>query len=195
MNADQYDASLDNYNWLADQVDYWETEQAMALGKMMIEKFNPQSIIDLGCSSGIYLVPFLEKGLEVNGVDGASGVGKWIPGNFEVFDLRKPYTPEHKYDLCYCIETAEHIREEFSEILVESICKSSDTIFFSAARPGQGGEGHVFEVDKDRWLGIFSKFGVGLHSRNDEVMSIINSDPVYDRTHWLRWNGMLLGKA
>lgn len=197
MEAEQYDQSLDNYNWLADHVDFWETTQAMALGKMMIDKFSPKSVIDMGCSSGIYLVPYVEAGIEVLGVDGASGVGKWIPGNFQVFDLRQPYTPAHKYDLCYCIEVLEHIRREYSEIVVESLCRCSDTILVSAARPGQSGEGHVNEADKGFWLALFGKFGFGLHPRNDEVMGVINSDPAYEveRTRWLRANGMLLGRS
>lgn len=196
MSDNLYDQDLDNYNWLADQVDFWETDQAMALGRMMIDKFSPKSVIDMGCSSGIYLVPFIEANIDVLGVDGASGVGKWIPGSFRVFDLRKPYVPDRKYDLCYCIEVLEHIRPEYSDIVVESLSRCSDTIFVSAARPGQNGDGHVNEATKEFWLSIFSKFGFGMHPRNDEVMSVINSDPVYEveRTRWLRANGMLLGK-
>lgn len=196
MNAELYDQDLNYYAWLAGQVDFWETDQAKALGKMMIEKFNPSSVIDMGCSSGVYLVPFLEKGLEVHGVDGASGgeMGHWIPGNFEISDLRKPYIPAHRYDLCYCVETLEHIRPDFAEIVVESLTRCSDLLFISAARPGQGGEGHVNEQDKGYWTNLFGKFNYRIHHRNDEVMAVINSDPVYDRTHWLRWNGMLLEK-
>lgn len=196
MGLNIYDLDLNNYNWLADQVDFWETDQAMALGKMMIDKFSPKSVIDMGCSSGIYLVPFIEANIDVWGVDGASGVGKWIPGNFEVFDLRTPYMPTRKFDLCYCIEVLEHIRGEYSRIVVESLCRCSDTIFISAATPGQNGEGHVNEATKEAWIGIFSEFGFGLHPRNREVMGVINSEPAYEveRTRWLRANGMLLGK-
>src|SRR6266851_7281684 len=107
MNAELYDQSLDNYNWLANEVDSHETEQAMALGRLMIDKLHPKSVIDVGCSSGIYLVPFIQEGIEVYGIDGASGVGKWIPGNFEVVDLRQPWKPTKRYDLAYCIEVAE----------------------------------------------------------------------------------------
>lgn len=194
MSDNPYETSLDAYFWLAGEVDRHETPQALALGKLLLEKLEPKSVIDLGCSSGIYLVPYLELGLEVHGVDGANGVGGHIPGNFEVFDLRQPYIPTHKYDLCYCIETAEHIRPEFAETLVESCCRCSDTIFFSAARVGQGGESHLNCQDQPYWLDLFSKFGVSHHAKHNEVMGVINSDQVYEHCHWLRWNGILLGK-
>lgn len=194
MSDNPYEVSLDNYVYLGGEVDRHETEQAMALGKLLIDKLSPKSVIDLGCSSGIYLVPFMEQGVEIWGVDGAHGVGWHIPGRFQVFDLREPYIPQHKYDLVYCIETAEHIRPEFAELLVESICRCSDTVLFSAARVGQNGESHLNCQDKPYWTDLFSRFGVFKHPMNDEIMNVINNDPVYNHCGWLQWNGMLLGK-
>lgn len=186
--------NLDEYVWLGSEVDRHETEQAKALGQLMIETLNPQSVIDLGCSSGIYLVPFKERGLEIHGVDGANGVGWWIHEDFEVFDLRNPYYPTHKFDLCYCIETAEHIRPEFAELLVETICRCSDTVFFSAAREGQNGESHLNCQNQPYWLERFYKFGFTHHPKHNDVMNAINSGQEYEHCMWLRWNGMLLGK-
>ena len=166
----------------------------MALGKLLIEKLNPGSIIDVGCSSGIYLVPYLERGIEVLGIDGARDVGQHIPGNFRVVDLRQSWTPPHRYDLAYCVEVAEHLHCEFSDTLVKTVCDCSDTIFFTAARPGQGGEGHWCEQTKNYWLNLFSKYGIGLHPRNEVIMAVINPDLAYDHCGWIRTNGMLLGK-
>ena len=60
----QYD-DLNDYNWLAGEVDFHETPQALALGALLIEKLHPKSLIDVGCSSGIYCKPYLEAGIEV----------------------------------------------------------------------------------------------------------------------------------
>jgi len=195
MNAELYDQSLDNYNWLAAEVDRHETEQAMALGKLLYEKLSPKAGIDVGCSSGIYLVPFAERGVEVYGVDGASGVGKCIPGKFGVVDLRQPWVPEKRYDLAYCIEVAEHIRCEYQDTLVDTLVKCADTIFFSAAHVGQGGEGHVCEQPMSFWLNKFSARGYGSHPAHPDVQQAILSGSEYSHCHWLQWHSALITKG
>ncbi len=195
MNGELYDQSLDNYNWLADQVDFHETDQAMALGALLFEKLGPKSVIDVGCSSGIYLVPFAQRGIEVYGVDGASGVGKWIPGNFGVVDLRQPWKPSKRYDLAYCIEVAEHIHCEYQDTLVQTLVDCSDTIFFSAAHPGQGGEGHFCEQPMSYWLNKFAAHGYGSHPMHADVQSSILGGQEYTHCHWLQWHSALITKG
>lgn len=189
--------NLENYNWLAAEVNRHEVPQANALGKLLREVLNPDTVIDVGCSSGIYLLPFKESGCYVLGIDGASGVGKELDidkGEFKVVDLRKPWTPPMRFDLSLCIEVAEHVPPEFSDLLVETLCKTSNNIFFCAARPGQGGEGHVCERPREYWLEKFAKHGYGVHPKNDEIRAVINSDPVYSHCGWITWNSVLIGK-
>lgn len=195
MNADLYDQSLNNYFWLAGEVDRHETEQALALGKLLIETLQPQSVIDVGCSSGVYLIPYLEKGLVVLGIDGAAGVGKWIPDRFQVVDLRQPWTPPQRYDLAYCIEVAEHIRCEYQDLLVDTLVSCADTIFFSAAHPGQGGEGHVCEQPMSYWLDKFAARGYGSHPAHPAVQASIQGGAEYEHCHWLKWHSALITKG
>lgn len=194
MTEHDYEASLDEYNWLAGQVDFHETDQAMALGALLISVLHPQSVIDVGCSSGIYLVPYLEQGAEVLGIDGASGVGGHIPGKFQVVDLRHPWDPPHRFDLALCIETGEHLRPEYHPLLVETLVKCADTIFFSAAPPGQNGEGHFGERPKGEWVNLFGVHNYGIHSKNAEITEVINSGSVYDHCRWLKSNAVVLAK-
>lgn len=185
---------LNEYNWLAEEVDRHETEQAKALGALLIEVLNPKSVIDVGCSSGIYLVPFMERGVEAYGIDGASGVGQWIPGKFGVVDLRQPWDPPRRYDLALCIETGEHLRPEFHPLLVETLCKCSDTIFWSAAPPGQNGEGHYGERPKGEWVNLFGAHNYGIHSKSEHITQVINSGGPYDHCQWLKVNSVVLTK-
>jgi hypothetical protein len=195
-SQDQYD-DLDRYAWLQDEVDFHELDQAIALGKLLHEKLRPRpaSVIDFGCSSGIYLVPWIcRKITDVLGVDGAHGVGKWIPGRFEVVDFRKPWTPPKMFDLGLCIETGEHIRKEFHPVLVETISKGAYVVFWSAAPPGQGGEGHVGEMPKQYWIDLFAAFGYHIHPLNDEIVSIIQKQPESEHCGWLRTNSVVFQK-
>jgi len=51
--------------------------------------------------------------------------------------LRKTYIPAHKFDLCLCLEVAEHINGRYSDALVDTLVGSSFTILFTAAPVGQ----------------------------------------------------------
>lgn len=191
----QYD-NLDDYNFLADEVDKHETDQALALGKLILEKFGKKSVVDIGCSSGIYLVPFKDAGCDYYGIDGASGVGKWCRPNFEVVDLRKAWTPPRVFDLALVIEVAEHLKPEYADTLIDTIVRCAPLVFFSAARVGQGGEGHYNCQEKPYWIEKFEKRGfvydAGL---TDTLHKVIDVDPVYTHCHWLIWNAMVLRRA
>lgn len=192
---------LAEYNWLMGEVLRHETEQAKALGKLLADTFFPASVIDVGCGPGNYLIPFKERGAVVYGIDGAPKAGECLAlSEFELADLRNPWMPERRYDLALCIEVAEHLKPEHAPTLVATLCACSDTIFFSAARPGQGGAGHYNEQTQDYWLGLFRRHGYGRHPKDAEVMQAIHtshrqgaSSP-YFHCHWLDWNGMVVGR-
>lgn len=184
---------VEEYNWLMNEVLRHETEQALALGELLYSRFNPLSVVDIGGGPGIYLVPFKGHGAYVLCVDGASEGGRSVDRReFEWTDLRNPWRPAHRFDLALCIEVAEHLQPEHADTLVETLVASADRIYFSAARPGQGGEGHHNEQDKAYWLSKFSQHGYVLSPYNGEIQAVVDADPVYDHCHWLRWNGMLI---
>lgn len=193
---------LDEYNWLMGEIIRHETDQAVALGHLLAERLSPGSVIDVGCGPGLYLLPFAEHGADIYGVDGAGAAGALLqPAQFELVDLRNPWTPPRRYDLALCIEVAEHLRPEHAGTLVGTLARCADVIFFTAARPGQGGEGHYNEQSQDYWLGMFGAHGYGVHPRHSEIKGVIDHsyrhDPQspYKHCHWLHWNGLLLGKA
>jgi len=195
MSYEAYEADLNTYNWLMWEVCKHEWPQAIALGRLLVARLAPRSCIDIGCGPGIYLLPFRNAGCEVYGIDGASQAGEAIaPHEFELVDLRKPYTPKKRYDLAMCIEVAEHLKPEYADLIVETVVKCSDAVFWTAAREGQGGEAHWNCQNKPYWIEKFSHHGYGIHSRNDEIMAIINSDGAYSHCGWIQWNGMLFGK-
>lgn len=191
---DRYD-DLSEYNWLMNEVLRHETAQALSLAALLHSRFHPQSVIDVGGGPGVYLVGFAERGCEVLCIDGAPAAGGSVQGSeFELVDLRNPYHPKKRYDLALCIECAEHLKPEYATGLIETLVACSDRIYFSAARPGQGGEGHYNEQDKAYWLDLFADHGYFLSLSNADIQGVVDADPVYDHCHWLRWNGMLVEK-
>jgi SAM-dependent methyltransferase len=127
---------------------------------ILVERFAPGSVIDLGCGTADLLAPFQSYGIEILGVDGsrANRKHRCIPSEFFVLqDLRQAYTPPHRYDLCLCLEVAEHIEGAFARQLIETLAACSDTIVFSAAPPGQAGHGHVHLRSARWWCRLFRR--------------------------------------
>jgi SAM-dependent methyltransferase len=130
---------------------------------MVIDLIKPESIIDIGCGLGCWLSVAMEYGIkDILGID-----GEWIDKKalqipdqyFRVHDLRKALNLERKFDLCLCLEVAEHLPSNLAEQLVNSLTGISDAILFSAAIPLQGGEDHVNEQWPDYWVSLFKKKG------------------------------------
>jgi SAM-dependent methyltransferase len=190
-----YESDLELYNSLSFEVDRHETPQAAALGELLYETIIPKSVIDIGCSSGIYLLPYLDNGCSVLGIDGASKANlHLLPSSFRCVDLREPWTPPTKFDLALCIEVLEHIPEKYADLVVETICKCSDILFISAARKGQQGEGHLNCQDKPYWIEKFGKHGYEVSHVSAKIEQVIMSDPVYNHCGWLKSNAVLLQK-
>lgn len=187
----QYD-DLNDYNWLQLECSRHEMWQAIALGKLLDDKLNPDTVIDFGCGPGIYLIYFSSQDKGICGLDGASGAGEYIKGNFYQYDLRNPFRPDNKYSLALCIEAGEHIDAKYADILMDSICNSANQVFFCAARPNQGGEGHVNEQPQSYWKQKFEERGFEKHPLDDEIHAEIDNGQPYQSVGWLQWNSFLM---
>jgi len=115
----------------------------------------PQSVLDVGCGTGVFLRAFIDAGVEdVCGVD-----GDYVPHDmlripaekFTVHDLEREFDLGRQYDLVLCLEVAEHISEDASCGLIRSLTRHGDLIAFSAAVPGQGGTNHINEQFLSYW--------------------------------------------
>merc|ERR1740121_440888 len=68
-----------------------------------------------------------------------------------------------KSDLVYSFEVAEHIPAQFHPMLVSTLANATNKwLVFSAARPGQGGTGHIPEsmVPREQWIERFEAAGL-----------------------------------
>ncbi len=185
---------FDIYSPMMQRIIEWESQQAEELGSILLEAFRPKTVMDLGCGPGIYLLPFRRAGCRVLGVDACQEAGKLLGRKeFILADLTKPLDLP-RFDLCLCIEVGEHIQEGYSAVLVEN-CTVADTVFWSAAGPGQKGTEHVNCQPKDFWIRIFESFG--FYYDKDVTSSLLkkmSECPGIKRVKWLLWNAMIFRK-
>ena len=153
--------------------------------------FNPKSVIDIGCGVGPWLKAFNEKcGVtDILGVDGDYVDKSMLQINedqFISFDLKKVFTPNRKYELATCFEVGEHLPDETSDNLVQSLVNCSDCIAFSAALPGQTGTYHINEQYPEYWAKKFIAKGyVCIDHIRKEIWDLTNVD------FWYRQNMLL----
>lgn len=185
----------DSYADLMPTIDLVETEQARFLGALLYEVIQPRAVIDWGCASGLYLVPFRERGCQVYGIDAEPRAGALLDAEtFERRDVRFRINAG-RHDLALCIEVAEHVQSEYAETLVANVADSAAVVFWSAAHPGQGGAYHWNEQPKEYWLNLFHAHGFTLHPDHARVMEQIRENPECRKVQWLLDNTLLLHKA
>lgn len=160
------------------------------------KKFNPSSVCDVGCGVGgfpICLYAFKRTGCRsVLGID-----MDWVDpkklvidaGEFLTIDLTKPFSLSRHFDLCISLEVAEHLPASSADTFIESLCRLSDLIVFSAAIPGQDGFCHVNEQWQSYWADKFLKQG---YLPFDQIRKAIWDKP--DIHYWYRQNIMIFAK-
>lgn len=173
--------------------DYIDTESCVSARRLIslsLPWLTPLSVLDVGCGRGTWLRHWLSEGVEdVVGVDGDfidRSRLHFDVGRFQSHDLELPFDLGRKFDLVQSLEVAEHLSPSTSENFVGSLTAHGDTILFSAAVPGQGGEHHVNERPLSYWRDLFGDQGY-------RCFDCIRSAILTERTvrPWYRYNSLL----
>lgn len=170
--------------------DPWRSD-AHAVANAIQNHFSPNSVIDFGCAIGAHLKPFYDGGIEIKGVEGNPEAFKHavVPTDYLVrHDLREPYDSERSYDLALCFEVAEHLPEQYADILVNTLTEASDTIVMTAATPGQGGTHHVNEQPPEYWHRKFESRGF---EYDRESVEVLNDRIQVKKSQWIHENLMV----
>lgn len=135
-------------------------------------------MVDVGCGVGTWLAEFVRGGVvDVLGVDGAhvDPAMLQIPRErFRAHDLTRPLELGRRFDLAVSVEVAEHLPEAAADAFVASLVAAAPVVVFSAAIPGQGGEGHVNESWPHAWARRFAAHG---HRWADPLRASLWNDP------------------
>lgn len=155
----------DNAKFYGDNYQKGQRNKPYLFGKeiipFLIKHFIINSIIDIGCGNGGFLMAATEIGIpDITGVDGSYIKDLMIPKKqFISYDLRTPLRLYRKFDLVVSFEVAEHIEEKYAYTFIDTLIRLGDTILFSAAKVGQGGVNHVNCQPSEYWEEIFYTFG------------------------------------
>lgn len=147
----------------------------------VIEREKPKRVLDVGCGVGKSLDYFFEKGIEVFGVEGSRvAIASAKNKQFIIrHNLNKELRLNRKFDLIWSFEFVEHIHPKFVDNLMRTFSNHSDKVIISAARPGQGGEGHFNEKPPEFWITIFEKYGYKFI--NDETDWLRDTDEFFSK--------------
>lgn len=127
---------------------------AAVLVPLLVDRYQPATVVDVGCGEGWWCREFEAAGVTAVGMD-----GPWVADCVHVdFDRPPPASPV-VFDLAVCLEVAEHVAPAAAEAFVAWLVSLAPVVVFSAAVPGQGGEGHVNEQPPGYWCDLFADLG------------------------------------
>ena len=157
----------------------------------LIERYAPQTVIDVGCGTGSWAAVFLENGCAVIGMDREDvpdGLLEIPRERFRVVDFEQQLEPEAHFDLALCLEVAEHLTAPGGERLVRYLTRVADVVLFSAAVPGQGGQHHLTE----RWPCYWQdRFSANQYVCEDEIRWVYWDD---DQIEWWYRQNMFVAR-
>ena len=142
--------------------EYWRPIFSKIADKI-IEKFNPQTTLEMGCAYG-YLVDELRKrGVEAYGIDISEHAIKSIDEKIQPYvycmsalDDLPDYFPE-KYDLVISIEMIEHLYEDDGLKVIDRMVSYSDKVLISSTDSDFDDPTHFNVKPREYWCDNFAK--------------------------------------
>lgn len=139
-----------------------ETSPTMVEG--ILSQFpSVKSTVDFGCGTGAYVSEFRKRGVAAQGYEYSPIARKVAREAFSIeinaFDLADFKHAGGAFDLATSFEVAEHLTPDFGDRLVSACCRHAPLVVFTAAGPGQPGQGHIHLQPKSYWIERFATHG------------------------------------
>lgn len=97
-------------------------------------------------------------------------------------------------DVAYSIEVAEHVPEALADRFVAFISATAPIVVFTAATPGQGGQGHVNEQPRGYWIEHFARHGMA-YQGNATAELVAALDAHLTGGSWVAANAMVFART
>lgn len=151
------------HHWIEKMVGWWVGQ----FGR-------PSSVCDFGAGDAWWCKAFHDFGdIEAVAVELSNIAIQYIPKQVStiIHDLREPLGIGRAFDLCICLEVAEHLPVSCAEILCGTLGRHTrGTLLFSAAGPHQPGTGHINLQHQVYWRELLEREGLYYNaSATDEV--------------------------
>lgn len=152
---------------------------------------NPLRILDVGCGPGLYVDALRHQGHDAIGIDPdpTLEVTAYLRRMSLFDDAYLRLFETHGFDLVMCLEVAEHIPAHRSDEVVGRLCMPAPVVLFSAAQPGQGGDGHINLKRKGEWDRLFAEHGFLYDA--PATAAFVEYMIAGPHMGWLRNNGMV----
>jgi len=159
------------------------------------ELLRPATAVDVGCGTGFLLAKLARRGVEVTGVEGSRHAiaVSHVPGHVIRWNLERALPPLGHFDVCLCIEVAEHLPRRSAAGLVAGLVGLSGVVVFTAATPGQGGTLHVNEQPHEFWVDLFRAHGSERAGEMEAALKAAISD--VPEPSWMHSNLMVFAGA
>lgn len=141
-----------------------------ALWRFLIDRFAPQSMLDIGAGEGLASSFFHRHGVIAHGFDGLEQNVRSAKHPIAKHDLKSgPYI--FPCDLIHCVEVVEHIEEAFLDNLLTTF-ENAPVVVMTHALPGQKGHHHVNTQPEDYWVQKMLERGYVLSRDNEKFRAI-----------------------
>jgi len=149
-------------------MDHEERPFARRLAQWTAATFRPQSARDLGAGSGVYVEELRAWGIAAQGYDIADPQPRPdLVITQSMLEVRDPA------DVVLCMEVAEHIPQDQSSAVVAAVwhnTRPGGWVIWSAARPGQGGVGHINCQEPQYWRDLAQAQGFQICAGLESVL-------------------------
>ncbi len=175
-----------------------EQPQAQRIAEYLLRTHSPNAfppttrIIDVGCGPGIYVDELRKLQFDAHGIDSDLRLPEapW----FHQMDVTEVGLAESAFDVALSLEVGEHIPQARSEQYAGFLrITGAKTLYFSAARPGQGGDGHINCQPKSYWTRELHNVGFYVDPEaTEEWLTFMRAGY---HMGWLTQNGMVFRRA
>lgn len=127
----------------------------------VMEHWNPRSVLDIGCGTGMAMKYLVDRGVDCVGIEGSSAAIKASPVSDRIrcLNLNHPISLNQMFDVVWSYEVAEHIHPKYTEAYLQTLTSHGSVVVMSAAQPGQGGYGHFNEQPPQYWVDRLERRG------------------------------------